>query len=611
MRCALRHRCRICLTPSLRARAPAIFTCIFSLICFPTAPLQADATPDATAPVAVTRWHYDSSNTGQNLSEHILNPANVNAKTFGKLFTQPIDGYAYASPLYVPCVKINAPGGTNNGPHNVLFVATEHDSVYAFDADNNTGKNTQPLWKVSFIDPTKNIGTIPFIDEGTEDLVPEIGITGTPVIDLNSGTIYLVSRTKELRGPPAAPVTHYLQLLHALDIATGAEKSGGPLVLGDTIVKQTPDTQVEICDSILQFPGTGCPRDTLIDGRVIFNAFSQNQRAGLILLNGLVYVAWGSHGDHPPAHGWIAAFDAKTLALQSEINLSPDGSLSTVWMSGATPAVDASGNLYAITGNGTFSANRGGRDYGDTVLKISPSPAGKNPWDRLTVTDYFTPFAFDMLSDRDLDLGSGGPLLLPPQPGPHPRELVAAGKEGTLYLIDTDRMGHVSHPGVGPDDCIQAIPADTLFAKAGGSPSIINSAAYWNGDLYYTGRERPLLQIPVKNGLLSTDPDHRGTTEFDYPYPTPQISADGARDGIAWIQDFGMPGILYAYDASDVSHELWDSEQSGIRDRYGGSVKFALPVVANGKVYVGGQSMMAAYGLLGSPSGAAVGTAVH
>jgi hypothetical protein len=554
-------------------------------------------------PVAVTAWHCDAGHTGQNLSEHILNCSNVNPRDFGKLFTQPIDGFAYAQPLYVPNVKIDVPGGDNNGIHNVLFVATEHDSVYAFDADMSRGKNSRPLWKVSFINPVQNIGPIPFLDQGSEDLVPEIGITGTPVIDLSSGTLFVVSRTKEIRKESGSQTTHYVQTLHALDIVSGAEKCGGPVVLGDTTFCQAGKVQVQKSASMLQFPGVGCAGDTIVDGRVVFNAFTQNQRPALVLSKGVFYVAWASHSDHLPVHGWIAGFDAIHLSLESVLNLSPDGSLATIWMSGAGPAIDSHGNLYVATGNGIFDANIGGRDYGESIVKLSPFPSAKHPWQRLVVADYFTPFEFDDLNARDLDLGSGGPMLLPDQPGPHPHELVEAVKQGTVYVVDRDRLGRIAHPGVGPDDSVQTIPPSTLLARSGGIPSSINSPAYWNGYVYYSGRQRPLLQIPITSGLLASSPEHHGDTEFNFPFPTPQISANGRANAIAWVQDFGTTGVVYAYDASDVSRELWNSHQSGKRDEYGASVKFAMPIIANGKVYVAGQTAVAAFGLLDHKSG--------
>jgi hypothetical protein len=548
--------------------------------------------------VQVTMWHCDWTHTGQNLKEMILTPDNVNRRNFGKLFTQPIDGCAFAQPLYMAAVHIRVPSGVNNRVHNVVFVATEHDSVYAFDADSCQGLNASPLWKVSFVDSVRGVSTIPCLDEGTDDLMPEIGITGTPVIDPASGTLYVVSRTKEVRQSGTSQSTHYVQTLHALDIASGAEKFGGPVIIGAQSASVRGTGQVEESRSILQYPGRGCAGDTIIDGRVVFNAFTQNQRPALVLSRGVVYVAWASHADHLPVHGWIAGFNAADLSLQSVVNLSPDGSLSTVWMCGAGPAVDAAGNLYVVTGNGTFDANAGGRDYGESIVKLSPRTMGTHPWENLVVFDYFTPGNFQTLNDHDLDLGSGGPLILSGLPGLHRNELIAAGKEGTVYVVDCDDLGHCVRPGMGPDRAIEVIPANQLLAKNGGTPSSMNSAAYWNGNVYYAGRQRPILQIPLSDEGIARAPSHHGSMEFNYPYPTPQISANGQRNGIVWVQSNGTTGTLYAYDARDVSRELWNSNASGMRDQYGASVKFAMPIIANGKVYVAGQTTFAAFGLL-------------
>ncbi len=491
----------------------------------------------AAQPVSVTVWHYDNRHTGQNLLETVLTPQNVAPTTFGKLFTQPIDGYAYAQPLYVPKVLIHVPGGSNNGAHNVVFIATEHDSVYAFDADSATGPNANPLWQLSFIDPGAGITTIPWEDERSHDLTPEIGITGTPVIDRSTGTMYLVSRTKEIRGTQV----HYVQKLHALDITNGAEKFRGPLLLADCNAIDAKAGKYEET-SIIQYPGKGTSHDRFIDGRIVFNAFTQNQRPALILLKGIVYICWASHADHKPVHGWIAGFRASDLSLQSVLNTSPDGVLDTIWMGGSSPAVDANGDLIISLGNGDFDVDQGGRDYGECVIRVAPK-SGAHPWDRLSITDYFCPADFDELNRRDNDLGSGGPLLLPDQAGTHPHEVIVSGKEGVIYVLDRDHLGRINNPPTGPDRAVEEIPKNEIFADRGKvTASSINTAAYWNGFVYYTGHQRPILQIPISNGVLAHAPLHYGNTSFDFPFPTPQISANGNHDAIVWLSSSGPRG---------------------------------------------------------------------
>ena len=334
----------------------------------------------ASAQVRVTTFHNDNSRTGQNTSETILTPANVHVTTFGKLFSQAVDGFVYAQPLYVPNVSI-----PSKGTHNVVYVATEHDSVYAFDADNNTGSNASPLWKTSFINPSQGITTVSSNDVGCSDLIPEIGVTGTPVIDTASGTLYVVAKTKE-RGK-------FVQRLHALDIATGAEKFGGPVVIRAKV------------------KGSG---DGSVNGFITFDPLRHSQRPGLLLQSGAVYIGWASHCDIGPYHGWIMSYDTQTLAQKAVWNSTPDAGLGGFWASGAGLAADARFNLFVASGNGTFDVDGGGRDFGDSIIKL-PLPTTN----RFKVSDYFTPYDQDSLENGDVDLGSGGVLLLPDQTGPH------------------------------------------------------------------------------------------------------------------------------------------------------------------------------------------------
>jgi hypothetical protein len=355
---------------------------------------SADATVYIVNHPGVFTHHMDNLRSGANLNETVLTPANVTPATFGKLFSYPIDGLSFASPLYVPNVSI--PG---QGFHNVVYVATEHDSVYAFDADGLSGS---PLWQVSFLGP--GVTTVPCTDVGEcGDIPNELGISGTPVIDAASGTLYVVAKTKE--------GTRYVQRLHALDITTGAEKLGGPVELQGTV------------------PGTGTGSQ---GGQLPFSALRENQRPALLLDNGTVYIAFGSHGDVQPYHGWVLAYTATTLQQTFAFCVTPDNEGAGIWQAGGGLAADAAGNVYFASGDGTFTADVGGIDYGDSVVKLSPTGI---------VQDYFTPYDQATLDQLNLDLCAGGVLLLPDQPGPHPHLLIGSGKNATVYVVDRDNMG--------------------------------------------------------------------------------------------------------------------------------------------------------------------------
>src|SRR5262249_44134286 len=364
-------------------------------------------TESASATVYVTNYagmltnHNDGSRTGANLAETVLKPSNVNTTSFGKLFSYPLDGVSYAEPLYL--ANVNVPG---QGFHNIVYVATEHDSVYAYDAD---GLGSTPIWKDSFINPAAGVTTVPAADTGECcDIAPEIGITGTPVIDPQTGTLYVVAKTKEVSGG----TTSYVQRLHALDIATGAEKFGGPVVISATV------TGSGVGSSGNQLP---------------FDPLHENQRPGLLLLNGVVYMGFSSHGDNEPYHGWILGYNAGTLQQTMAYCVTRNGEGAGVWQSGGGLATDSTGSIYFVTGDGTFDANTGGADYGDSFVRLTTNG---------TVADYFTPHDQSTLNAGNIDLGAGGILLLPDQAGAHTHELVSAGKNGTLYLVDRDNMGH-------------------------------------------------------------------------------------------------------------------------------------------------------------------------
>jgi hypothetical protein len=494
-------------------------------------------------------WHNDLGRTGQNLKETVLTPANVNSKTFGKLFSFPVDGQTFAQPLYVSNVVIPA-----KGTYNVVYVTTENDSVYAFDAD---GVETAALWYDSFINPSKGITPIPCADTGANPcpFTSVIGITGTPVIDPTSGTLYLVAATKENGS--------FVNRLHALDITSGAEKFGGP---------------VQITASV---PGTGAGNK---HGIVSFDAHHQLQRPGLLLSNGIVYIGWASFGDVAPFHGWVMGYGAGSLGQTAVFNSTANGSDGGVWQSGAAPSVDAAGHIYLITGNGKFDINKGGVDRGDSFLKLTAS---------LAVLDYFTPYDQFNLSKNDLDLGSGSGLLLPPQSGKFPNEMVSAGKEGLIYVVNRSHMGKFN-----------GLKNNVIETVRGSASGYWSSAAYWNGTVYYSGKQDFLSQYALSQGLLSQNPVHQAPTAL-MAGSTPSVSANGSSAGIVWaierlpkVKGVFPPAVLHAYDATNVSFELYNSNQAGQRDVLGPGITFSVPTVMNGKVYVGTGSELDVLGLL-------------
>lgn len=499
--------------------------------------------PSSNRPVDVLTYHNDNARTGQNLQETILTPRNVNAATFGKLFSFPVDGYVYAQPLYVSNVSIAGQ------LHNVVFVVTEHNSVYAFDADNKT---STPLWHTSFINPVNGITTVPSIDTNCADINPEIGITSTPVIDAVTGILYVVAMTKE-NGV-------YAHRIHALDIATGGEKIG---------------TGVKIQTSV---PGTAAPND---GGRVVFTSLLENQRAALLLNNNVIYISTGSFCDFGNHHGWLLAYDSKTLSLVSAFNATPNGVEGGIWQSGGGAAADANGNVYVITGDGTFDADLlGGKNYGNTFLKFMGAS--------LMVADYFTPFNQATLAAVNADLGSGGALLLPDQSSGPQHLLVSAGKQGTIYLLSRDNMGKYQ---TGSDSqIIQSLP---------GPYSLFGTPAYFKNTVYMAAVGDRLKTYALSNGQLSLS--GQSTNSFRWPGATPVISANDANNGIVWALEAngsGAPAILHAYSAEDVSTELYNSNQNSGRDYPGPAIKFAVPTIANGKVYVGTSDQLSVYGLL-------------
>ena len=536
-----------------------------------------DQSQSGSATVHVTNYagtftrHNDNFRTGQNLNETVLTPSNVTATTFGKLFSYPLDGVADASPLYVANVAI--PG---QGFHNMVYVATEHDTVYAFDAD---GLGGSPLWQVSFINPAVGVTTVPPDDTGECcDIAPEIGITGTPVIDQASSTLYLVAKTKEVNGT----TTKYVHRLHALDITTGAEKFGGPVVIQATVA------------------GSGIGS---INGKISFNSLRENQRPALLLNNGIVYMAFASHGDNQPYHGWVLGYNGATLQQVLAYNVTPDGEGAGIWHSGGGLAADSSGNIYLVTGDGAFDADTGGVDFGDSFVKMNPSGA---------VVDYFTPANQASLNAANDDLGSGGVMLLPDQSGSHPHLLVGAGKNGSIDLVDRDNMGHYN-PSCDPNCDSQIVQNfQNIFPFGTPEPGNYSNPVYFNGYVYFAPIADAIQAFRLSNGLF-LDPTqvlHRSAANYQYPGGALAISANGGASGILWAvqkNPSGFPGVLRAYIASDPADlttsqlvELYNSDQSGSRDTLdtAGAAKFSTPLVANGKVFVSSKSQLTVYGLL-------------
>ena len=521
-------------------------------------------TQSASATVYITNYpgtftyHNDNLRTGQNPSETVLTLNNVNQNQFGKLFSYPLDGIAFASPLYV--ANISIPG---QGFHNVVYVATSNDSVYAFDAD---GLSTNPLWSVSFL--KSGVTTVPCADTGEcGDIPTQIGIASTPVIDPASGTIYVVAATKE-------GANTWVQRLHALDITNGAEKFGGPVVLQASL------------------PGTGSGSS---GGKVAFDPLRENQRPGLLLNNGVVYLAFGSHGDNSPWHGWVLGYNATTLQQTMQYNATPNGNGGGIWQGGGGPGTDAGGNLYFVTSNGDFDVNTGGVDYGDSVVKLSPGG---------TVVDYFTPHDEGNMNVNNLDLGAGGPVLLLDQTtGSFPHLLIASGKSGTIYVINRDNLGKFNANN--DNQIVQSLPG--VLPNGTSESGNFSTPIFFNGYVYYGAVNDTIKAFQMTNGRLSTTPTSQSSAVYEVRGASFAISANTTTNGILWAlqnngasanNDVGNPGVLFAYNANDLTTVLYSSNAAGSRDTLDNATKFSVPLVANGKVFVAGQTQLTAYGLL-------------
>jgi hypothetical protein len=512
-------------------------------------------TPIAVSTVDVLTYHNDNARTGQNLYEQTLTLSNVNSSSFGKLLNLPVDGKVDGQPLIK--TQLSIPG---KGIHNVLYAVTEHDSVYAFDADNGA-----ILWNLSMLEGSET----PSDTRSCGQVTPEIGITSTPVIDPSAGpngVIYLVAMSKDTSG-------NYFQRIHALDLTTGAEEFGGPVTVATTV------------------SGTGAGSS---NGQLPFVAKQYKERAGLLLLNGVVYTTWASHCDIPSYTGWIISYavNAQNLLVQNSVlNVTPNGSDGAIWMAGAGPAVDSSGNIYFLDANGTFdTATTGGfpssGDYGNAFVKLSTSVG-------LHVADYFTMSNTGSESSGDVDLGSGGALVLPDMVdvnGTTRYLAVGAGKDSNIYLVDRDNMGKYN-PTANNANAYQTLAG----ALPGGEYAM---PAYFNNTLYYGGVSAPLKAFAFSLARLVTTPSSSSTESFGYPGTTPSISANGSSNAIVWAVENSSNGVLHAYNASNLGSELYNSNQaSKDRDNFQDN-KFITPTIANGKVYVGTPNSVVVFGLL-------------
>jgi len=503
----------------------------------------------------VLTYHNDNQRTGRYPSETSLTLKNVNSSTFGKLFVIPTDGRVDAQPLYAPTVSI--PG---NGTHNVLFVASEHGTVYGFDADNGS-----TLWQVT----TLASGETPSDNRGCSQVTPEIGVTSTPVIDLTSGphgTIYVVAMSKD-------PSSNYHQRLHPLDITSGAEEFGGP---------------VEIA---AKYPGTG---DNSQGGYVIFDPKQYKERAGLLLLDHIVYTSWASHCDDRPYTGWIISYNETTLAQQSVLNVTPNGHEGAIWAAGAGLAADTIGNIYFLDANGTFDTALNAKgfpengDYGNAIMKLSTKKG------QLAVSDYFNMYNTVSESDVDEDLGSGGAMVVPnfvDSKGVLHKLVVGAGKDTNIYVANRTNMGKFN-----PNNNSQ-IYQEVTGALAG---SVFSAPAFEDNAIYYGAVGDTIKAFSFNtSGLLNSTPASATSTKFSFPGATPSISGAATGDLILWATENTSPAVLHAYEAKNLSVELYNSNQAaGGRDHFGSGNKFITPTIANGKVYVGTASGVGVLGLL-------------
>lgn len=513
----------------------------------PSRPPSGSPPPPPSAQTDVTTYHDDVARTGADLTESVLTPANVNSASFGLLHFLAVDGRVDAQPLYLSHLAIAG------ASHNVVFAATEHDSVYAFDAQTSAA-----LWQISLL----GLGETPSDDRGCGQISPEIGVTSTPVIDRSAGphgAIFVVSMSKDSSA-------NYYQRLHALDITTGAELFNGPVTINPTY-------------------------SSPVGGEKTFSAGQYAERAGLLLVNRTIYTGWTSHCDDPPYSGWVIGFSETTLAQTAALNVAADSDRGpSIWMSGGGLAADTAGNVYFMTANGAFETTQDSNglpqygDYGNSMLKLSAAGAG------LAVADYFAPTEEEAESAGDRDLGSGGAMLLPDltdAEGAVRHLIVGAGKDGNIYVVNRDNMGKFNSSG-------NADWQELDHALPGG---IWATPAYFNGTVYYGPVDGPLEAFTVTGAKLSSQPASATSTMFGYPGTAPAISADGTSNGIVWAVENTSPAVLHAYDASDLTNELYNSNQAtGGRDNFGAGNKFITPAIADGMVFVGTPNGVAVFG---------------
>ena len=563
--------------------------------------------PDPSGLAGVLTYHNDPMRTGENRNERILSPSNVNPSSFGEQFSVPVDGNIYAQPLYVPHLAI--PG---KGIHNVVFVSTQNNSLYAFDAENPAGET---LWHVNLGPPVPWEAQPP---GNCNSIAPKIGITSTPVIDPPSNTIYVVARTFE---PPA----NFQYSLHAIDLSTGAEHSGSPAAFSGNVAGK----------------GTGSKKN-----RRTFDPSLQLQRAGLLLSGGHLYAAFASNCDYGDYHGWVFVYNARDLSQESVFITTPNGESGGIWQAGAGPAMDPDGKIYVSVADGSFEPTPSAQNYGDTFLKLAFTDAGLHP------SDYFAPYNQQKLDRVNLDLGSGGITALPDHAGAHPHLVIGAGKEGTIYLADRDNMGH-------QNDSSDAQIVQSLTAALN---PVFSTPAIWQQDsnrtwVYYISVNSPVRAYALDKGVLSAKPISQSVERFGSPGATPSVSSDGSKNAIVWVLGRGViqgksdaraylarlystvvhpkalgafitrifrilihpsswrdvftrklpggkrgedePAVLLAYDARDLSVLLFDSAQAqgkpGSAHKF---IKFAVPTIANGRVYCGTKDHLDVYGLL-------------
>lgn len=512
-------------------------------------PPPSSSSPQPAAHTDVVTYRDDPGRTGQNLTESVLTPANVNSSSFGLLRALSVDGKVDAQPLYLAQLTIAG------AAHDVVFVATEHDSVYAFDP--HTGAT---LWHVSLL----GSGETSSDSRGCGQITPEIGVTSTPVIDRNAGphgAIFVVAMSKDSS-------SNYHQRLHALDVTTGAELFNGPMTVNPTY-------------------------SSAAGGQKTFAPGQYAERAALLLENQTIYTSWTSHCDFQPYSGWIVGFSESTLAQTAVLNIAPDSDGGpSIWMSGGGLGADGSGNIYLLTANGAFETTLDSNglpqngDYGNSFLKLATTGGG------LSVADYFTPSNEVAESAADLDLGSGGAMLLPDltdSSGVVRHLIVGAGKDGSLFVVNRDNMGKFSSSG-------NADWQELDGALPGGS---FSTPAYFNGTVYYADVGGTLKAFTVTGAKLSSQPASETTTEFAYPGASPAVSANGTSNAIVWAVENSSPAVLHAYDATDLVRELYNSTQAaGGRDNFGNGNKFITPTIADGMVFVGTQNGVAVFGIL-------------